>query len=226
MYSNLERVATSDWYKAMEHNCVLVTNAVIELPRKDYSIAVTIKNDHANQVLYIGAQMPQVLKTNDRNIIVVPTNDFTVGYKWFPSPTGAATNEWYLAKTDGTDPGLTETTYLYYGTAGGGADTLATNGTVGSLAAQHNWDWGDNDTLGFNTLYIRSDGVTTDNDPMDDYDRILSYTFTLTADDAATTGGTEIATAGGSIEMSLDASQKIFAIASGANTPAKLLEFF
>ena len=37
-----------------------------------------------------------------------------------------------------------------------------TGGTIGSLAAGA-WDWGDNDTLGFNTVYVRlTDGVDPD----------------------------------------------------------------
>ena len=74
-------------------------------------------------------------------------------YKWTQS---AVTTEWYLELAAGGDPGLVEVTDVYEDDG-----TAMAEGTVGSLAAG-GWDWGDNDTLGFNTVYVR---LTVGGDP-------------------------------------------------------------
>ena len=67
-------------------------------------------------------------------------------YKWTAS--GSGTNEFYCELTAGGDPSLSDPTYLYMD------DTLLVEGTLGSLA-DHEWNYGDNDTLGYNTVYVR-----------------------------------------------------------------------
>jgi hypothetical protein len=77
-------------------------------------------------------------------------------YKWTAS--GSGTNEYYCEAAAGGDPSLTEAKCCSLN----GAFTLATNGTLGSLNASE-WDWGDNDTLGYSTVYVRlADGVDPD----------------------------------------------------------------
>jgi hypothetical protein len=85
-----------------------------------------------------------------------------VGTNWQWTASGSGTDEWYLENNGGgapthgdtgvalTDPPMVEE---------GGSDM--TQGTVGSLAVGQ-FDWGDNDTLGFNTLYVR---LTATGDP-------------------------------------------------------------
>jgi len=73
-------------------------------------------------------------------------------YKWTAS---ATSNEYYCELTGGGDPSLSEPSYLLF------QDSISTNGTVGSLA-DHGWDYGDNDTLGYNTIYIRDDSGDPD----------------------------------------------------------------
>lgn len=78
------------------------------------------------------------------------------GYGWTPS--GGGTNEYYLT-LDGGDPGLNE---VRAGTVNGvpfvqtAAVTENSMGTLGALV-DGQCGWGDADTLGYNTLYIRSD---------------------------------------------------------------------
>ena len=79
-------------------------------------------------------------------------------YQWNASGTA---NEYYLSKYGGGDPGLSEPTIVLEPDADEpGLITLAA-GTAGSLTAGQ-WDWGDNDTLGYNTIYVR---LTGDTDP-------------------------------------------------------------
>lgn len=73
-------------------------------------------------------------------------------YKWTAS---ATSNEYYCELTGGGDPSLSEPSYLLF------QDSISTNGTVGSLA-DHGWDYGDNDTLGYSTIYIRDDSGDPD----------------------------------------------------------------
>jgi hypothetical protein len=74
-------------------------------------------------------------------------------YKWTAS--GSGTNEYYCEIAAGGDPSLTEPIQVNL------AGSAATNGTVGSLN-DHEWDWGDNDSLGYNTVYFRDDSGDPD----------------------------------------------------------------
>jgi hypothetical protein len=71
-------------------------------------------------------------------------------YKWVESP--ATSDEWYFTKTDESDPAISEPETVIVG------GVAYTEGTVGSLASGE-FDYGNNDTLGYNTIYIYS---TTD----------------------------------------------------------------
>jgi len=71
-------------------------------------------------------------------------------YKWTAS--GSGTNEYYCQAAAGGNPSLTE---AKCGTTDG-TFKLDTNGTLGSLNAGE-WDWGDNDALGYSTIYVRLD---------------------------------------------------------------------
>lgn len=80
-------------------------------------------------------------------------------YRWTAS--GSGTNEYYCELAGGGNPGLLQPTSVY-------ADSVAlTSGSLGSLAAAR-WGWGNNDTLGFNTVYVRlSDGADPDSKDRD-----------------------------------------------------------
>lgn len=67
-------------------------------------------------------------------------------YTWFESSSG--NQEFYCALSDGSDPSITEPDRLYE------RSIRMTQGTLGSLA-RGEWGWGDNDSLGFNTIYVR-----------------------------------------------------------------------
>ena len=70
----------------------------------------------------------------------------TATYKWTAS--GSGTNEYYCELSGGGDPSI--------GTVGDIVimdDTLLQEGTVGGLA-DHEWAYGDNDALGYSTVYV------------------------------------------------------------------------
>ena len=76
-------------------------------------------------------------------------------YQWMLSASG--TGEYYCELAAGGDPSLTEP----HSVTLDGNYNLAAVGTLGSLAVER-WAWGDNDTLGYNTLYVR---LAADRDP-------------------------------------------------------------
>lgn len=80
-------------------------------------------------------------------------------YKWTAS--GSGTSEYYLELAAGGDPGLTAPATVQEG----GAEMSP--GTAGSLLAGE-WDFGDNDALGYSTVYVRlADGADPDTKDVD-----------------------------------------------------------
>jgi len=77
----------------------------------------------------------------------------TATYKWTAS--GSGTNEYYCEAAAGGDPGLVEGDCVWMDTV------RLTEGTLGSLA-DHEWAWGDNDSLGYSTFYIRDNSGDPD----------------------------------------------------------------
>lgn len=111
-------------------------------------------------------------------------------YKWTAS--GSGTNEYYVELAGGGDPSLTEPTSV----TTDGTFNLDTNGTLGSLNAGE-WDWGDNDTLGYSTVYVRLDDGADPDTQLDDFvsmgfgggtDYTQQSTAQLTLTDLATSG--------------------------------------
>jgi len=80
-------------------------------------------------------------------------------YSWTAS--GSGTNEYYLRTAANGNPNIGgEPGGLYIN------GTLATPGTAGSLANLA-WDWADNDTLGYSTIYIRLNAGDPDSQVLD-----------------------------------------------------------
>lgn len=220
-------------FKRGYHQTVSVGTSAIAIPATNFSYrkAIFVQNNHATQGLYLGMCDPQFImgsvsgafnnikKTGLAEDIRSLYTFYNV--KWLPS--GGGTNEWYaVASTGSGTPSITQPTIIYYSTANGGTETLGTSGTVGALAAQHNWGWGDGDTLGYNTLYIRTDGAADANSPALKYDFLMLYPLSLTAD-TASTGGLQV-DAGSTMWLTLDGTTRLFGIASGASTPVAVLE--
>lgn len=79
-------------------------------------------------------------------------------YRWVASSSG--TGEYYVELAGGGDPSLLEPTNVQQLVAS--VKTNMAAGTAGSLAVSE-WDYTDNDTLGFSTIYVRlSDGADPD----------------------------------------------------------------
>jgi hypothetical protein len=85
-------------------------------------------------------------------------------YQWTES--GSGTNEYYCDTEGGGDPGLTSPDAVLID------GSVAAEGTVGSLTAGQ-WDWGDNDTLGYNTVYVRLSGGGDPDAQSDDHIKLV-----------------------------------------------------
>jgi len=72
-------------------------------------------------------------------------SDFVVG-----TGSGSGNGEYYLEAAAGGNPSITEPKQVFID------GVRMTLGTAGSLG-DHEWDWGDNDSLGYSTLYVRDD---------------------------------------------------------------------
>ena len=211
-------IPTLELFKGIQHRTVSVGTSVTALPPMNYRKGLYIQNKSSTASVYLGGGLPEIY-------IGRPSEMFGKKHEnalqWKLS--GGGTNEWYcVTKADG-DPGLTETTYLYY-TVVSGTEGLGTMGTVASLAGEGQWDWGDGDTLGFNTLYVRTNGTGVANAPNIRFESLYGYTFTLGATvDATTTGGFLLGPRD-TMSFTADGTVRIFAIASAATTGVCMLE--
>ena len=89
-------------------------------------------------------------------------------FKW--SASGSGTSEYYLELAAGGTPGIMEVLNLFENSV------EISEGTLGSLSAGE-WGWGDNDTLGYSTLYVR---LTDSVDPDTKADGYLYHILELT----------------------------------------------
>lgn len=175
-------------------------------------IAITIQNHHSSAIVYWAAPMPVDL-IND--IDLANTRSPRIKYKWLQS--GSGTNEWYIVLNDGSDsdPSLSTPVYLY--SVKGIAETSRSEGTAGSLS-ENEWDYGDNDSLGFNTVYYRP---PTGAQPSY-YHKLQSYGR------MPTTSGTQTGHklgAGDAIDVNLTSNARIFAISDTASTLVVSMEY-
>jgi hypothetical protein len=178
--------------------------------------ALIIQNLHASQNVYLGGAVVEVI---GKELTSEPISGHSViAGEWHKSVAG--TNEWFFAKHDKTTTGMTQPAALYYATpsAASGIETAATQGTVGTLAAQHNFGWGNTDTLGFNTLYMRSDGGTQDSNPKVMYRALISYSSLPVSGTGYKLGPMD------AITMTLDGSCRVWAIADGTTTTTTVVE--
>ena len=216
-----EATPTLEVFRSGKTSVVSVGTSAVALPTTNLSNrkAIVIQNIHASQAVYLGMCVPDIIVNR------LSPNEAGSGtrkyLKWKKS--GGGTNEWYAVTNAGGDPGLglSSNAVLYYATVGGGSETAATNGTVGALAAEHGWGWGDGDTLGYSTLYVRTGAGTAGYEPDQRYDLILVY---ATMPDTSTNYGIKINSGGGVFEATIDGSARVFGIASGAATTTTILE--
>ena len=207
-------------FRGIYHATTAVGTTALAIPATNLSgrKAIIIQNLDTAKSVYVGGCIPEVIGLKLKS--QYPYNAALKSGVWFPS--AVANNEWFFATSSKGDPGLTTPTRLYTA-AVGGAETLRTNGTVYALAAEHGWGWGGTagaDALGFNTLYIKTDGAAATNSPTYKYESVISY---FNMPDTSSTYGYLLGPLD-AFSMTVDGSVRIFAIASSASANVLTLE--
>jgi len=170
---------------------------------------IYIQNQNATYAIYVASPKP--------------INYKDAAYEWTKS--GSGTNEWYLQLvTGGGDPSLSETLKCFTQIHSATSESEATAGTVGSLTAGQ-WDWGDNDTLGYSTIYACTDGKTAKRyfTTILGYDRMPTTsgaTVGILIEKAAAAGGSN-----NSLYLPLSGNTRLFAIGAGASITVCTIEF-
>ena len=211
-------IPTLELFKGIQHRTVSVGTSVTALPPMDYRKGLYIQNKSSTATVYIGGGLPEIYVGRPSEMYGKKHEN---SLQWKLS--GAGTNEWYAVTTANGDPGLTETTYMYF-TAVSGTEALGTMGTVSSLAAEGGWDWGNGDTLGFNTLYVRTNGTGVANSPDKRFESLYGYTFTLGATADATTTGGFLLGPKDVMSFTADGTVRVFAISDTVTTGVCMLE--
>jgi len=119
-----------------------------------FPITKTAGEDQTEILHGIGVVVGIIDKTKTASTIEINDSLVNATYKWTAS--GNGTDEFYCELSGGGDPSLNEPDGVEENTV------AMTEGTLGSLAAGQ-YDYGDNDTLGYSTVYVRlADGADPD----------------------------------------------------------------
>ena len=81
-------------------------------------------------------------------------------FEWYPSQNGY--NEWYLQSYGGGNPNLNEVFMFAMGASG---NTMPEGVSPGFLC-DGEWSFGNNDSLGYSTLYLRNDSGDPSENPL------------------------------------------------------------
>jgi hypothetical protein len=209
---------TLEVFRGGKHSTTTVGTTATAVPATNLSNrkAASLQNLHASNLVYVAVESPEIILIPKGLPEFKPEGEVISG-TWHLSANG--TNEWFFASSAKATTGMTQPVILYSATSGG-SETVRTNGTVSSLVAEHGWGWGDGDTLGFSTLYIRTAGSTELYRPERVYQSILGYS---NMPDTSSTYGIYLGPKD-SVTFTVDGSARIFAIASGASTPVSVQE--
>ena len=185
-----------------------------------YRKEVQIQNLHASNIVYITPTVPEFLVRNDHKHYKEAGYDDIAGatnyaLRWQAS--GSGTTEYYATSTTVGDPSMSTPLRVYGITSAGGSEAALTNGTVGSLNNLE-WDFGDNDSLGYNTLYIRLDAGHPEKE---EYLFLMSYTR---LPDSSTNYGIRVSPYD-VVSLTMSSVCRIFAIASAASTNVATVEY-
>ena len=119
----------------------------------------TLTQDGSNRPVYDAADVDfGAAVTISARYLVLHSDGSTFSIRntrWAWTVSGSGTGEYYLRTSGSANPDLPEPTAVNQNSV------AMTPGTVGSLAASE-WDYGDNDSLGYSTIYVR---LSDDSDP-------------------------------------------------------------
>ncbi len=120
----------------------------------DFKMLDVLGMTEVNNTTYIVGSTTSTTITLESSL--ARTSAVTSALKWTVSASG--TDEYYVDLSGGGDPSIPSTVSGVYED-----DVRMTKATVGSLT-DGQWDYGDNDTLGYSTIYVRLTGAVADPD--------------------------------------------------------------
>jgi len=159
-------------FRGLLHTTTSVGTTAIPIPATNLSNrkAILIQNLSSTANVYIGGAIAEVLLwQGSPPINVYEPKKIIV---WKKSTTG---NEWYATNPNGGNASLTQPVRILSGSTVGSETDRGVAETVALLSATNKWGWGDGDSLGFSTLYIRTAGATAAYAPDKVYESILTY---------------------------------------------------
>lgn len=136
-------------------NLVVEETTIVKFGSSSAKIQTGAAGGHVDAYIYTNLDIARQAKTG-------LTNYRSSAYQWTLSASGTA--EYYCEISGGGDPGIDESPKIIPLEETGGVlinDTWEEDGTLGSLA-QSKWGYGDNDSLGYSTVYVR---LSDDTDP-------------------------------------------------------------
>ena len=162
----------------------------------------TITQDGSARTVYDAADVDYGASvTISARYLVLHSNDSTFSIRnsrWNWTLSGSGTNEYYLRTSGSANPDLPEPTAVNENAV------AMTPGTVGSLAAGE-WDYGDNDTLGYSTIYVRlSDSTDPDGKATDYVQAVMKWLMGYV--DLNSGGGANVSSVAGDFSIAWNAS--------------------
>jgi hypothetical protein len=158
--SAVESVKYQEGLAKCENYMVDVVEGIKNRPGTEYLTGTYVQNEQPRLLPFqFNEEQGYILELGDSNMRVIKDGALVLrdlvdsAYKWTLS--GSGTAEYYLELAAGGDPSLIHPQKLLEN------DIYISEGTAGSLSASR-WDYADNDTLGYNTIYIR---LSDDTDP-------------------------------------------------------------
>ena len=223
-----EVIPTYPKYEGYVTSVVAVGTSAVALPTTnvDYRKGLFIQNIHGSQILYVGGStIPDVIESphhylKETSTVVTQGNLYNTGatkLDWKLSTAGGSTNEYYaVLLSSGGDPSLTEPLIMYGITSSGGTESLLTNGSAGTLNNLE-WDWGNTDSLGYNTIYFRFN--TGNPHSYRNYLVLLSYASMPSATTAVKIES------GKGLFLDLAGNARVWGIANGSSTTTVIQEY-
>lgn len=200
----------------------------VEVGPMNFSTATTLTGTGSTSICGImntalAAAIPSNTPTFVRTVL---TRNLIGAGVWAWTLSGSGTNEYYLRTAALGAPNLGNPSSVVIN----GISVIGPGGTLGSLAAAR-WGYGDNDGLGYSTIYVRLADGTDPDTKADTFVQIAHTAFRLSSVNttsssavsllSAPASGTDISGAGASNFLDMDAGSAAFVTAATASATGR-----
>ena len=226
---NRTETALATWQAVTDGRFTVTADggSAVEVGPINFSTATTLTGTDSTSICgIINTALAAVIPSNTPTFVRTTISRNLIGAGiWTWTLSGSGTNEYYLRTNAGTAPNFGVPTSI---TINGVA--YLTGGTLGSLPAER-WGYGDNDGLGYSTIYVRlADGADPDT-KADTFVQIAYTAFRLSSVNttsssaisilSAPASGTDISGAGATNFLDMDAGSAAFVTAATASATGR-----